>query len=129
MVFTVSSSRRCQSSQPLEIPAPSTEPLVVSPKIENLVTEIGKLTLIEASELNTALKQKFNLPDFSASFGAATAGKAEAEVITRILPLYVKDKGLLYCCLLRSKMGLRGSFLHAFHSPLFGSECNSLSLR
>lgn len=79
--FTVSSSRYCQSTQPLEKPLPSTEPLVVSPKIESLVNEIGKLSLIEASELNTALKKKFNLPDFSASFGASAAGNADVQVI------------------------------------------------
>ncbi|KAK7576129.1 hypothetical protein V9T40_012415 [Parthenolecanium corni] len=77
--FTVSSSRYCQSTQPLEKPLPSTEPLVVSPKIESLVNEIGKLSLIEASELNTALKKKFNLPDFSASFGASAAGNADVQ--------------------------------------------------
>ncbi|CAH1391502.1 unnamed protein product [Nezara viridula] len=46
----------------LAVPAPDNE-TSYSIKIEKLVTEISHLTLLEVSELSTALKQRLNLPD------------------------------------------------------------------
>lgn len=48
-----------------------------SPKIENLVNEISKLTILEVSELNTVLKEKLNIPDMPMmGMGSFVAEKA-----------------------------------------------------
>jgi large subunit ribosomal protein L7/L12 len=46
--------------------------------IESLVESISKLTVLEASELYTQLKEKLNLPDVVAAAPAAAAGGAAA---------------------------------------------------
>lgn len=73
-----------QNAQQISVPAPETEYVPASPKIENLVTEISKLTLIEVSELSSALKKRLNIPDtpmmaFGAAPVAAPAAAAEDE--------------------------------------------------
>lgn len=72
-------------TQPIEnltIPPPSNVEKPASPKIEQLVTQISQLNLIEVSELSTLLKKRLNLPDapvFPAGGFAAAAAPAEEE--------------------------------------------------
>lgn len=70
------------STEQLRLPIPEGEDVTYSPKIESLVAEITKLTLLEVSELSTALKKRLNLPDapvmaFGAGPAAAVAPSAE----------------------------------------------------
>lgn len=68
-----------QNAQPISIPTPDNEPFPVSPKIDSLVNEISKLTLIEVSELSSALKKRLNIPDTPVmSFGAVPAAAPAA---------------------------------------------------
>lgn len=80
----------CQSAeaqpQPVEnltVPPPSNVDKPVSPKIEQLVTQISQLNLIEVSELSGLLKKRLNLPDAPAfpvgGFAAAPAAGDEEE--------------------------------------------------
>lgn len=87
----------CQTAeaqpQPIEnltVPPPSNVERPPSPKIEQLVTQISQLNLVEVSELSTLLKKRLNLPDAPVfpvgGFAAATApaeddeGEAPAKV-------------------------------------------------
>ncbi|XKL60742.1 hypothetical protein PGB90_007799 [Kerria lacca] len=75
---------RClqSSAEPISIPASETDTLIVSPKIESLVSEISKLTILEVSELSTALKKRLNLPDVpTMSFGAISQVAANTEEV------------------------------------------------
>ena len=68
-----------QNAQQISIPIPDNEPVPVSPKINNLVDEISKLTLIEVSELSSTLKKRLNIPDTPIkAFGAAPVTGAAA---------------------------------------------------
>ncbi|XP_022185104.1 39S ribosomal protein L12, mitochondrial [Nilaparvata lugens] len=69
-------------SETLNIPPSDGPNPVFSPKIEGIVSEISKLTLLEVSELSTALKKKLNLPDapmFAAGPVAAAAAPVEED--------------------------------------------------
>ena len=46
---------------------------IYSSKIENLVSEISRLTLLEVSDLNSLLKERLNIPD-AAPMGAMMPG-------------------------------------------------------
>ncbi|PSN42657.1 hypothetical protein C0J52_13032 [Blattella germanica] len=51
------------SEIPLQTPQSETEAKKFSPKIEGLVDEIAKLSLLEVGELTDLLKKRLNLPD------------------------------------------------------------------
>lgn len=51
------------NTQPLTEPSPSGEPKNYPVKIQNIVNEISKLTLLEVAELNQLLKKSLNIPD------------------------------------------------------------------
>lgn len=59
-------------------------PTEVDPKIQGIVGQIAKLTLLEVAELNQALKETLKIPDAPVmSFAAGAmpaAGAAKAEV-------------------------------------------------
>jgi len=58
-------------------------PTDVDPKIQDIVSQISKLTLLEVAELNTALKEALKIPDapvMSFAAGAAPAAAPKAEV-------------------------------------------------
>lgn len=58
-------------------------PLEVSPKIKTIVEQIEKLTLLEVSELNQALKEKLKIPDapmMAFAAGAMQLNTAKANV-------------------------------------------------
>ncbi|XP_075231583.1 mitochondrial ribosomal protein L12 [Lycorma delicatula] len=71
------------STETLRVPPSEGQPgdeIVYSPKVESLVAEITKLTLLEVSELSTALKKRLNLPDAPVmAMGAAFAAPASVE--------------------------------------------------
>lgn len=76
-----SSSCLSQSGEPLSVPR-SDGSDVFSEKIEKLVTDISHLTLLEVSELSTALKQRLNLPDAPVMpIGGFAPAAAKGEVI------------------------------------------------
>ncbi|KAL1116027.1 hypothetical protein AAG570_005522, partial [Ranatra chinensis] len=52
-------------AEPLAVPTADGQPGLFSEKIDKLVTEISRLTLVEVTELSSALKQRLNLPDTS----------------------------------------------------------------
>ncbi|KAJ2939749.1 hypothetical protein O0L34_g17940 [Tuta absoluta] len=52
-----------QAAAPLSIPVPEGVDKPVSPKIDDLVTQISQLNLLEVSELSQVLKRRLNLPD------------------------------------------------------------------
>merc|ERR1712000_403986 len=55
-------------------------PIAANPKIDGIVDQIGKLTLLETADLIKSLKEKLNLPDMPVgSFMAAGAAAAAAE--------------------------------------------------
>ncbi|XP_065339669.1 uncharacterized protein mRpL12 [Cloeon dipterum] len=60
----------------LAAPVPDGHEQPISPKIQTLVTEISKLTLLEVSELSGALKKALNLPDAPVAMMAAPGGFA-----------------------------------------------------
>lgn len=70
------------AAEPLAMPTPDGQPTLLTPKIEKLVVDISQLTLVEVSELSTALKQRLNLPDAPMmAMGAMPAGgAAQAQV-------------------------------------------------
>lgn len=65
-------------------PPPSGVDRPLSPKIEQLVTQISQLNLLEVSELSGALKKRLNLPDAPVmpigGFAAAAPAAEEEEV-------------------------------------------------
>lgn len=67
--------------EPLATPIPDGQPAVLAPKIEKLVTDISHLTLLEVSELSTALKQRLNLPDAPMMAMGIAAPAAQSQVI------------------------------------------------
>lgn len=76
----------CQSAeaqpQPIEnltVPPPSNVDKPASPKIEQLVTQISQLNLIEVSELSGLLKKRLNLPDAPAFPVGGFAAPAAAD--------------------------------------------------
>lgn len=66
----------------LTVPPPSSADRPTSPKIEKLIEEISRLSLIEVSELSGGLKRKLNLPDapaFPVGFSPAALPAAEQD--------------------------------------------------
>uniref|UniRef100_A0A0A9Z456 39S ribosomal protein L12, mitochondrial n=1 Tax=Lygus hesperus TaxID=30085 RepID=A0A0A9Z456_LYGHE len=66
---SLSSSTQLRRAEPLAVPVPDGSPPQYSVKIEKLVDEISKMTLLEVSELTTALKSRLNLPDAPVMMG------------------------------------------------------------
>uniref|UniRef100_R4G4F0 Putative 39s ribosomal protein l12 n=1 Tax=Rhodnius prolixus TaxID=13249 RepID=R4G4F0_RHOPR len=83
-----SKSSGVSNGEPLTVPAPD-GPTVFSAKIEKLVNDISQLTLIEVSELSTALKQRLNLPD-SPAFPVGGFALSKAEVEEEVAPKQVQ---------------------------------------
>ncbi|VDP53053.1 unnamed protein product [Soboliphyme baturini] len=50
----------------IKVPSADGEEKTFAPKISEIVDSITRLTLVEISELNEALKKRLNLPEFSA---------------------------------------------------------------
>ncbi|BET02802.1 ribosomal protein [Nesidiocoris tenuis] len=78
----LSSSAKTRQIEPLTVPSADGAPQQYSVKIEKLVEEISKMTLLEVSELSTALKTRLNLPDapvMMGGFAPAAAPKDEEE--------------------------------------------------
>ncbi|XP_014256791.1 39S ribosomal protein L12, mitochondrial [Cimex lectularius] len=74
------SSKKMVAAEPLTVPAPDGSAAVFSAKIEKLVTDISHLTLLEVTELSTALKQRLNLPDAPVMpVGGFVAAKVEED--------------------------------------------------
>ncbi|XP_054284337.1 39S ribosomal protein L12, mitochondrial-like [Macrosteles quadrilineatus] len=68
------------AAEPLSTPTPDGHPINITPKIEKLVADISQLTLVEVSELSTALKQRLNLPDAPMmAMGAMPVGAAQPQ--------------------------------------------------
>lgn len=70
-------SQRLQQST-LVAPVPDGEEQSLSPKIQGLVSDISKLTLLEVAELSGALKKALNLPDAPVAMMAGTGAFAAA---------------------------------------------------
>ncbi|XP_045119188.1 39S ribosomal protein L12, mitochondrial-like isoform X2 [Portunus trituberculatus] len=75
---------RWRSAEALSVPAADGVPKVYPEKIQNIVTDISKLTLIEVADLNELLKKTLNIPDapvmaFGAPMGAPAAAKDAEE--------------------------------------------------
>lgn len=76
----LSRSTKLYSGEPLSVPKSDASQEIFSDKIEKLVTDISRLTLLEVSELSTALKQRLNLPDAPVMpVAGVVAPKAEDE--------------------------------------------------
>merc|ERR1711970_1439536 len=72
--------RRFQSAEAATIPSPEGAPKVYSPKIESIVHEITKLTLVEVADLNELLKKTLNISDAPMmAVGAAAPAPAAKE--------------------------------------------------
>lgn len=75
--------RRLQSAEAATIPFPEGEPKIYSPKIESIVHEITKLTLVEVADLNELLKKTLNISDAPmmavGAAGPAAPAKEEEE--------------------------------------------------
>ncbi|KAK1922602.1 ClpS-like protein [Papiliotrema laurentii] len=69
-----SSQRRFDSPAPADQPGPST----ISPKIAPIVDSISSLTLLEVSELVTALKERLNITEIAMPSATAPAAAAPA---------------------------------------------------
>lgn len=70
--------QRNAAVEPLATPIPDGQVVVLPPKIEKLVSDISQLTLLEVSELSSALKQRLNLPDAPMmAMGAAPAAQVQ----------------------------------------------------
>uniref|UniRef100_A0A146M295 39S ribosomal protein L12, mitochondrial n=1 Tax=Lygus hesperus TaxID=30085 RepID=A0A146M295_LYGHE len=76
---SLSSSTQLRRAEPLAVPVPDGSPPQYSVKIEKLVDEISKMTLLEVSELTTALKSRLNLPDAPVMMGGFAPAPAKAE--------------------------------------------------
>merc|ERR1712045_669075 len=75
----VSNSRAVILSKSLSteaVPLPDPKHKVYSEKIENIVDQIGALSLMEVSDLNALLKQKFNISDAPVMMAGSVAGSA-----------------------------------------------------
>merc|ERR1712024_130638 len=75
----VSNSRAVILSKSLSteaVPLPNPKHKVYSEKIENIVDQIGALSLMEVSDLNALLKQKFNISDAPVMMAGSVAGSA-----------------------------------------------------
>ncbi|KAF4532209.1 hypothetical protein B566_EDAN002272 [Ephemera danica] len=68
----------CVSQSTMTIPVPEGQTQPASPKIQQLVGEISKLTLLEVSELSSALKKALNLPDAPMAMMSTLAAVAPA---------------------------------------------------
>jgi len=76
-----SNSRIVTSSKSLSteaVPLPDPKHKVYSEKIEKIVDQIGGLSLMEVSDLNALLKQKFNISDAPVMMAGSVAGSAPA---------------------------------------------------
>merc|ERR1711993_193276 len=74
-----SNSRIVTSSKSLSteaVPLPDPKHKVYSEKIEKIVDQIGGLSLMEVSDLNALLKQKFNISDAPVMMAGSVAGSA-----------------------------------------------------
>ncbi|XP_052773508.1 39S ribosomal protein L12, mitochondrial-like [Mya arenaria] len=62
---SLESLQRCFSTEPQEkpLPLPNTPEKTYSPKIQQIVTDISQLTLLEVSDLNELLKKTLNIAD------------------------------------------------------------------
>lgn len=82
-LFSVALSQTAEArTQPIENltePPPSNVEKPASPKIEQLVTQISQLNLLEVSELSTVLKKRLNLPDAPAFPAGGFVAAAPAE--------------------------------------------------
>lgn len=74
-IHKLSNQIRCCSAT---APLPSTDDGIkeYSPKIQNLVDEISKLTILEVSDLNQLLKKTLNISDAPVMMAGAVAGVA-----------------------------------------------------
>lgn len=57
----------------MPLPTPEGAPKIYPSHIENLVSQISQLTLLEVADLNSALKERLNIPD-AAPMSAMPAG-------------------------------------------------------
>lgn len=73
-------------AQPLTVPEPDGSPLVSSPKLEKLYTEITSLTMVEVSEFTELLKVRLNLKDIP--MGAVVSAPAAAGQVSTIKQTY-----------------------------------------
>lgn len=82
--MTLSAVRLSPASAQASADTPVMSPMEVDPKIQGIVGQIAKLTLLEVAELNQALKETLKIPDAPVmSFAAGAmpaAGAAKAEV-------------------------------------------------
>uniref|UniRef100_A0A0P4WYX2 Ribosomal protein L7/L12 C-terminal domain-containing protein n=1 Tax=Scylla olivacea TaxID=85551 RepID=A0A0P4WYX2_SCYOL len=75
---------RWRSAEALSVPVAEGMPKVYPEKIQNIVSDISKLTLIEVADLNELLRKTLNIPDapvmaFGAPMGAPGAAKEEED--------------------------------------------------
>ncbi|KAL5018073.1 hypothetical protein ScPMuIL_003795 [Solemya velum] len=71
---------RSNSTESLAAPSLPDQPKQYSPKLHSIVEDIGKLTLLEVSDLNSLLKERLNIPDAPMmAVGAAPAKEEEEE--------------------------------------------------
>lgn len=75
----VNEQRRFQSAEAASIPAPEGALKVYPQKIEAIVHEITKLTLVEVADLNELLKKTLNISDAPMMMGAAAPAPAKEE--------------------------------------------------
>lgn len=73
------------NSAVLSVPHPEGSTKPVSPKIEQLVTSISQLNLLEVAELSEVLKKRLNLPDAPVMPMGFAAPAAAAEVSVQYL--------------------------------------------
>ncbi|KAF6197635.1 hypothetical protein GE061_008601 [Apolygus lucorum] len=76
---SLSSSAQLRRAEPLTVPAADGSPPQYSVKIEKLVDEISKMTLLEVSDLTAALKSRLNLPDAPVMMGGFAPPQAKTE--------------------------------------------------
>merc|ERR1711988_1828405 len=73
-------------SQASAIPAADGEAPQFAPHIVSLVDQIGKLTLLEVSQMNKLMKEKFNLSDASVAAPVAAAAAPVAGAVAAVAP-------------------------------------------
>ena len=87
------------SAEKLSIPVPEGANKPVNPKLDNIVSQIAGLNLLEVSELSSLLKSKLNIPDtammpmggFAGPAAAAAPGKMKLDT-----QLIIKTDANLY---------------------------------
>ncbi|XP_071545356.1 large ribosomal subunit protein bL12m [Panulirus ornatus] len=79
-VFGIYKWNRFMSTEPLTVPAAEGVPKVYPEKIQNIVSEISQLSLVEVADLNELLKKTLNISDAPImAFGAAMPAPADAQ--------------------------------------------------